>query len=316
MQVLNEEPKETIHLFVVNENELPRKPDYPSLFMAILAFLYILAVIGISVFAVSPEQDVSFTLAIAGFHLAPVSKTVKTTAIATGKGHIQATTATGIITFYNGAIYTQIIPVGTVLKGADGVSVITGQQAVIPPAAQTTPPTYGRINISAQALLPGVSGNIQAGDINMACCVTSVIAQNPYNFTGGRNARDFIYLTAQDVKNTASPLLPTLQASTLSLLPIPQLNPTCSTTTTSSPHVGKETQSAKLTIVETCKAFSYSVESVAHAITTYSRRFGKGALTHAQFFIVSVSEKKGVNITLYVVGQWEPFIARRYWTGK
>jgi hypothetical protein len=313
MQVLDDRTTETLHLYVVPENELPGKPDYPSLFRAAIAFLCILAIIGISVFSTSPAgQEVSFTLTIPGFRLAPVSKTVKTNVIATGKGHTPATTATGIITFYNGAIYTQIIPTNTILKGADGVSVITEQQAIIPPAVQTTPPTYGHIKVSAHALIPGVSGNIQAGDINMACCVTSVIAQNPYAFTSGRNARDFTYLSQQDITKTISPLLPTLQASTLSILPNPQLNPHCSTTTTSSPNVGKETTSAQLMIVETCKAESYSVSSVVHAITTYSKWFGKGTLTHAQFFIVGVSEKKVVVITLYVVGRWNPFIARSF----
>ena len=191
MQVLNEEPRETIHLYVVPEDQLPKKPDYFSLFMAAAGLLCILAIIGISVFSAVPDHEVSFTITIAGFQLAPVSKTVKTTAIATGKGHTPATTATGIITFYNGLPYTQIIPTGTRLTGADGVSVITGEQAVIPPAAQTTPPTYGHANVAAQAATLGASGNIRAGDINMACCVTSVIAQNPYNFSGGRNAQGF-----------------------------------------------------------------------------------------------------------------------------
>jgi hypothetical protein len=151
----------------------------------------------------------------------------------------------------------------------------------------------------------------------MACCVTSVIAQNPYNFIGGTNARDFTYLTAQDVKHTASSLLPTLQGQTLSFLPNPRLNPTCSTVTTSSPSVGKETTSALLTIIETCSAFSYNEKSVAQAITTYNTRFGKGTLTHMQLFVVGVSQRKGVLITLYVVGRWYPLLVRRFpSTGK
>jgi Baseplate J-like protein len=318
MKALDDQTTETLHLYVVPENELPRKPDYPSLFTAAIAFLCILAIIGISVFATSPAgQEVSFTLTVPGFRLAPVSKTIKATAIATGKGHTPATTATGIITFYNGAIYTQIIPTNTVLKGSDGVSVITDQEAVIPPAAQTVPPTYGHVSVLAHALMAGAAGNIQAGDINMACCVTSVIAQNPYTFTGGRDARDFTYLTAQDVKNTITPLLPTLQTSTLSILPNPQLNPHCSTVNHASPGVGKETAHATITLIETCSADSYSVQSVAHAITTYSRRFGKGTLSKVQFFIVDVAERKGVSIMLYVAGRWNPFVARTFpTTGK
>ena len=79
-----------------------------------------------------------------------------------------------------------------------------------------------------------------------------------------------------------------------------------------SPSVGKETASATLTLTETCSAASYSVQSVTHAITTYSRRFGKGMLSKVQFFIVDVAERKGVSITLYVVAHWNPFVARSF----
>jgi hypothetical protein len=317
MSIVDEEPQETIHLFVVHEDDLPRTPDYPSFISATAALLCLLAILGISIFSAAPDHAVAFTLTVQGFQLAPVSKTLKTTVIATGKGHAPATPATGMITFYNGAIYPQIIPMGTKLTGADGVSVLTDEQAVIPPAAQTIPPTYGHTTVTAHSLMAGANGNIQAGDINSACCVTSVIAQNPYAFRGGRNARDFTYLTKQDVTNTTAALLPALQTQALSLLPPPQLNPLCSTTTTSEPAVGKETTSAQLTVVETCTADSYRVSAIAHVITTYSKHFGKGILTKAQFFVVGITEKKGVILTLYVVGRWTPFFPRRFpTTGK
>lgn len=85
----------------------------------------------------------------------------------------------------------------------------------------------------------------------------------------------------------------------------------------SEPAVGKETQGATLTLVETCQADSYNVASVAQAITTYSTHFGKGMLRSVQFFVVGSTEKKGVILTLYVVGQWTPFFPRRFpTTGK
>jgi Baseplate J-like protein len=317
MRVVDEQPTETLHLYVVPEDQLPKKPDYPSLFMVCLGLLCILALMGLSAFSAAPIHEVAFTVTLQGFRLAPAGKTFKTTIIATGKGHTAATHATGMLTFYNGLPYTQIIPGGTQLTDADGVSVLTDEQAIIPPAAQTTPPTYGHTNVLAHSLLAGASGNIQAGDINIACCVTSVIVQNPYNFTGGRNARDFTFLTTQDVTNATSSLLPMLQTKALSLLPPPQLHPHCSPTTHASPGVGKEAQSAQLMIVETCTADSYRASSLAHAITTYSTRFGTGTLTHVQFFVASVTEGKGVRITLYVVAQWHLLVVRRFpGTGK
>src|SRR6266566_4974902 len=238
MRVVDEEPMETLHLYVVPEDELPPKRDYLAIFTVIFCLLVLISILAISILAPSPDHEVSFSLVIQGYALAPVTRTIRVTAIATGKQYVPATTATGTITFYNGAIYSQIIPFGTVLKGADGIKVVTDEQAVIPPAAQTTPPTYGHVNV--------------------ACCVTSVIAQNTL-FHGGRDAYTYTYLSDQDVKNKTASLLPALQAQTLLTLPNPQLNPTCTTVTTSTPGVGKKTVNAVLRITETCKALSYSV---------------------------------------------------------
>src|SRR5260370_33142677 len=113
-------------------------------------FVVVIGIPAISILAPAPDHEVSFSLVIQGYSLAPVTKIIKVIAIATGKQYVPATTATGTITFYNGAIYSQIIPLGTVLKGADGIKVVTDEQAVIPPAVQTTPPTYGQVSVAAQ----------------------------------------------------------------------------------------------------------------------------------------------------------------------
>jgi Baseplate J-like protein len=290
----------------VPEDQLPPKREYLAIFAVIFSLLVLIGILAISVLAPSPDHEVSFSLVIQGYALAPVSRTIKVTALATGRQYVPATTATGTITFYNGAIYAQTIPFDTVLKGAYGIQVVTDEQAVIPPAAQTTPPTYGQVSVEAHALISGKAGNIQAGDINEACCVTSVIAQNAL-FHGGRDAYTYTYLSDQDVKDTTAPLLQTLQAQTLSTLRNPQLNPTCSTVTASTPGVGKETVNAAIRLTETCKALSYSVSSAKDAISIYSKRFGTGTLTHIQFSVVGV---KAVFITLFVTAQWNPIIVR------
>lgn len=308
-QIVDEQPMETLHLYVVPEEPKTRR-NYLSIFITILCSLIVIGIIAISVFSPTPNHNVAFTINVQGFALPPVTKTTTVTATATGKGHSDATFATGMITFYNGALYTQIIPTETILKGLDGVPVVTDTQAIIPPAAQTTPPTYGHTNVPAHSLKAGIAGNIQAGDINLACCVTSVIAQNHYAFTGGRNARNFTYLTKQDVSSTITPLLPTLHAQALSLFPSsPILNPTCTTATATTPGVGKVTKSAMLTVVETCKAFSYSISTAKSAIVTYSKRFGLGVLTHLQFQVVGISATK---MMLYVTAQWKPIFVSRF----
>ncbi len=308
MRVVDEEPMETLHLYVVPEDQLPPKRDYLAIFMVISSLLVLVGILAITLLAPSPDHEVSFSLAIQGYALAPVSRTIKVTAIATGKQYVPATTATGTITFYNGAIYAQIIPFSTVLVATDGIRVVTDEQAVIPPAAQTTPPTYGQVSVMAHALIPGRAGNIQAGDINEACCVTSVIAQNA-SFHGGRDAYTYTYLSGQDVQRTTAPLLPALQAQTLATLRNPKLNPTCTTVTTSIQGVGKETVKAVLSVTETCKATSYSVSAVKDSIYRYSKHFGTGTLTHAQFSIVGV---KNMVIMLFVTAQWNPVSVRHF----
>ena len=311
-QVIDEQPMQTLHVYVVSEDQLPPPRDYFAMCMIVFSFIAIAGIIAISIFTASPAQEVAFSVNIQGFALLPRSKTIHVHVTATGKQYVPATTATGMITFYNGAIYPQIIPVNTILTGADGISVITDEQATIPAAQQTIPPTYGQKTIPAHSVTPGALGNMRAGDINEACCATSIIAQST-SFHGGRNAYTYTYLSASDVQHATAPLLPMLQSETLSFLSHPQVNPVCATVTTSSPGIGKETTSAVLRITETCKAFSYSFHSVKDAIGLSSRRFGTGTLAHVQFAIVGM---KGRSMTLFVTATWEPMIMRHFSLAK
>src|SRR5258708_15307947 len=118
MKVVDEEPMETLHLFIVPENKLPPKPDYLGTFIATLCSFILVGIIGLIIFSPKSEPTVSFSTTIAGFHLPHTTKSITLTIEATGKGHVNATYATGKIAFYNGQTYTQIIPVGTILKGS------------------------------------------------------------------------------------------------------------------------------------------------------------------------------------------------------
>src|SRR5258706_2867932 len=115
-----DEPMETLHIYVMPEDQLPPKRDYLALFTVIFCFLFLTGIIAISILAPSPNHDVSFSLNIQGFALAPATKTIHLNVTATGKQYVASTEAAGTITFYNGAIYPHIIPVNTILKCADG----------------------------------------------------------------------------------------------------------------------------------------------------------------------------------------------------
>lgn len=324
---LEEEPEETIHVYVEEDritfvkeqpetiNSTPPLPrDTRSLIVAGMFFLLLVALIVASVLSPQPDTSKTFTITVQGYSLAPVHKSVTVTARATGKGYIAPTTATGTVTFYNGAIYAQIIPVGTILSGQDGVQVVTDEQATIPPAAATIPPTYGKVSVPAHALQPGQSGNIPAGDIDIACCVTSVIVQNPSAFSGGRDGQYFSYVTKQDVYNVASPLLTTLEAQTPQLFTSLALSPTCVPTVSATPLIGQRATSISVTATVSCTAVSYNPQSVQNAIHAYSSRFGQGTLTNVSYQVIALGSN--THISFFVTATWTPFVARHMWAGK
>src|SRR5260370_26666334 len=150
---------------------------------------------------------------IPGRLLPSLTLTQTKTAPATGKRHEDAQAARGAITFYNGLFTAQTVAAGTRLVGSDGVQVVSDQVAVIPAARATTPPTYGRVTVSAQATQTGPQGNISVRDINEACCLPSVLAQNTVAFQGGHNERDYTVVTRADRDNAVSSLTATLGQS-------------------------------------------------------------------------------------------------------
>lgn len=322
-----DEPEDTFHVYVEEDRitfvrESPemveRTPlplhDRRSWLAAALFTLLLPVMVVASLLAPQPDTSKAFTVTIQGFALAPVHQSITVTAQATGKGVIAPTTATGSITLYNGQPYTQIIPVGTILKGQDGVSVITDEAATIPPVTQTIPPMDGQATVPAHALLPGASGNIAAGDINEPCCVTSVIAQNPSAFTGGRDGQHFMYVTKQDVYHAITPLLSTLEQHVPQLFTSLALAPTCVPTVAAMPPIGQQASTVKVAAMVQCRAVSYDPHQVQQAITAYSSRFGPGTWSNLASQVIAVSKTK--QITLYVTGNWHPIVARRFWTGK
>jgi hypothetical protein len=115
------------------------------------------------------------------------SATVK----ATGRGHQNATNATGILTFSD---LSAPIPVGGYsISGASGV--------VVHFWIGVSLPTNVHLNVEAQADNAGASGNIPAYDINGPYTTRNVsfYVQNPEPFTGGKDASDYTYVQASDI---------------------------------------------------------------------------------------------------------------------
>src|SRR6266487_3472753 len=236
----NEEPEEIIDVYFVRReakpedtqqvvDSTPPSQNPPSqLFTAAAVFFCLIIPISSILFQLSlvfnpPIATVTIIPNVQTFTLKstlqlgrmvhPITLSQSQTVATTGKGHIDATRATGNITFYNGQFTSITVSAGTIITGADSVQVATDQDAFIPSADLTAnPPIIGNATVSAHAVNPGASGNIQALDINKACC-SSVVAKNS-SFSGGQDARDFQMVAKTDISSVATPLKTTLAQST------------------------------------------------------------------------------------------------------
>lgn len=211
------------------------------------------------------------------YALPPVSITQQTTVTATGSVHQDATTATGFITFYNGAFSAQMVPAGTTLTGKSGVAIVTRQTARIPAATATTPPTYGTVSVSAVSSISGAKGNIAASDIDEACCGASILAQNLDAFSGGQDAQDITVLKQSDLSNGKQALIIQLDAAVNGqaqrevktgniLLPL-----NCAASFSASHQAGDQAASSLLTLIKTCTPLVYAsadIEALARRSIT------------------------------------------------
>ncbi len=200
---------------------------------------------------------------IAGRQLPALTLSQTRTAPATGKGHQDAQYARGTITFYNGLFTSQTVVAGTFLTGSDGVQIITDQVAMIPAALATTPPIYGQVTVPAHATQTGPQGNIRVRDLNEACCLPSVLAQNRVAFQGGQGERDYTVVTRADIDRVVSSLASTLmqaeQAALSSQLSAGEalVTPACKPEVTSDHRPGAEAAAVAVTVSEQCMAGAY-----------------------------------------------------------
>jgi hypothetical protein len=272
----------------------------------------------ITLIPVEKRVSLTTTIQVQGRALPPLTLIESTSVLATGKRHRNARQAVGTITFYNGLLTSQTIAAGTVLTGEDGVHVITDQSAIIPAG---NPPSYGQITVPAHAVLAGPQGNIQAFDINTACCATSVVAKNTEAFTGGADAREYIVATRQDINTAVTSLLVTLsQSEDAPLQAQPHsgetlLTPSCTPHVASDKKIGDEAKQVHVTVSETCTGIAYAAHAV-YAIGTQlltSDATRKLGATYALFGDIQVaiiqgtvlSSRQGiVSVVVQIAGTW------------
>jgi len=100
----------------------------------------------------------------------------------TGTRSLPGTAASGTLLFDNRSPMTFTVPQGTVFTTITGVQVKLTQSVEVPPR-------YGEQDVTvtglAQAVFPGVTGNISANALLTTCCNDQVTVSNPEPFTGG-----------------------------------------------------------------------------------------------------------------------------------
>jgi len=215
----------------------------------------------ITIIPVSRDLSITATIEVRSNVLPALTLSQSQTTQASGKHHQDATYAHGAITFYNGQFRSQTIAAGTILTGVDGVPVITDQPARIPAG---NPPSYGQAIVTAHAVHTGAQGNIQAYNVNQACCTTSVLAKNTEAFSGGTDAKDVTFVTQDDIQRIATSLTATLGTSEQAALQA-QLIPgeglsilPCSNVLRSDHLIGDQAQQVTVTLSQTCTAVVYS----------------------------------------------------------
>src|SRR6266496_3048245 len=235
-----------------------------ALLIALTVLVVVLPIIQASAtILITPDRqrvEVSTTLSIQARKLFTRSLTLAQTVKTTGTAHQNASAASGYLTFYNALPSPQTIPTGTMITGADGVNVITEQDAYIPAGALSI---NGQVTVSAHTTTTGAQANIQAGDISGACCRDYVFARNS-QFTGGADARDYQTPTKTDIQTASQQMSETLQES-MTAQAQKQLSsgeavlpPECTSKTTSSQTPGMEAAQITVSLTSKCTAYAYS----------------------------------------------------------
>ncbi len=182
MYQVEDEPLETIHLYVVREGS-PRPSVWPVLISCIA--LSILIAIGVLSPYKQPEQRASIRVPAVPSFVKTFSAAV--TIVPTGVKSYPATYANGTLNIRNGSVIGQSIPAGFVISG-----VATDGSVYVPGA---TADGFGTAVVAAHSLTAGV--NLPTLAINQVIG-TSLFIRNLGPFTGGHPAYSVTYASQQD----------------------------------------------------------------------------------------------------------------------
>jgi hypothetical protein len=192
---VDDEPVETLHIYVVREAEAAAQP---SLLPMVLSLCALCLIIAISVFTPYQPPVMRAVIRVPAVLLPVRNFSVSVPVIPTGIQTYPATTAHGMLTITNGSIITQIVPAGFTTVSTTGVLVVTDRAVFVPAGSADG---YGVAYVSAHALISGKAGNIPALAIDTVEG-SSVYIRSLSAFHGGRDSYSVRFATPQD-KQTA-----------------------------------------------------------------------------------------------------------------
>lgn len=187
MYQVEDEPMETIHLYVVRGEE--RRPY--TVFPLFCAFLCLVAIVAVTLYSAQHPYYEHQRLKVPAIFLPLKVFKAEAPIIPTGIKTYPATYAHGLLTFSNGSVIGQNVPAGFTIDGA-----ITDSAVYVPPA---TANEFGMATVSAHLLTSGI--NKPTLSINEVIG-SSLFIRNLSPFTGGHPAYSMSFVTEQD-KQTA-----------------------------------------------------------------------------------------------------------------
>ena len=247
-------------------------------------------------------------------HSISQAKTQSITVPATNLVLIPGRSATGTLTFRNTltpCIVASVIPSGTVFTDSHGISVVTGQVAILGASCIATVP--------ARAVKIGSDGNISAHDMKQTYRGT-ISVDNPAAFAGGQFDQSYTTVQQSDIDGAESSLAVRLRQETQNVLRMKlQINeqfvssPICKSKVTSDHQVNDAATNLIVTVTETCTAEFYnSQQLITRSEQMLNERaqalFGpnytltgdiKAEITH-----VAADVKHGTLITVVASGLW------------
>ena len=189
MQTVDEEPLETIHLYVVRE-----EAAHPSLVPVILALLTLSVLLVLCTLSPASQPEERLAIRIPAVFLPLKSFTANVPIIPTGTKTYPATTAYGTLTLTNGSVISQTLPHGLIFTGTDGAEVVTDASVFVPAGSAAG---FGYATVSAHALVSGKAGNIPPLAIDTVEG-SSIYIRNLTAFRGGQDSYSVKVVTDQD----------------------------------------------------------------------------------------------------------------------